>query len=52
MIALRPDLARKRAAKIAVTAKAVQNMGKVEFGPPAQFAPRTIVDIDAVDLGE
>src|SRR5437763_10053514 len=27
-------------------------MGKVEFGTPAQFAPRAIVDVDPIDLRE
>src|SRR3954462_677736 len=52
MIAFRADIARERAAKIALIAKTVQDMREVEFGPPAQLAPRTLVDIDAVDRGE
>jgi len=27
-------------------------MREVEFGPPAQLAPRAVVDIDAVDFWE
>src|SRR5689334_406687 len=52
MIAFRPDFTRHRTAEILSRAKAVQHMREIEFRPPAELAPRALVDIDAIDPGE